>query len=86
MKYSRKINLPVGLCGMDLLDTPLWNKGTASDDHERAALGLHRLLPPHVESLQEQLVRVYEAYKTKNTDLGRHIYLRQLQDSNETLF
>jgi malate dehydrogenase (oxaloacetate-decarboxylating) len=86
MKYSKKINPPAGLRGMDLLDTPLWNKGTAFDNHERATLGLHGLLPPHVESLQEQLVRVYEAYNTENTDLGRHIYLRQLQDSNETLF
>src|SRR6516164_4135327 len=86
MKYSRKLNLPAELRGMDLLDTPVWNKGTAFDDRERLALGLRGLLPPQVETLQEQLVRVYEAYKTKNTDLGRHIYLRQLQDSNETLF
>jgi malate dehydrogenase (oxaloacetate-decarboxylating) len=86
MKYSEKINHPAGLRGMDLLDTPVWNKGTAFDDHERVALGLHGLLPPHVESLQEQSVRAYEAFSTKNTDLGRHIYLRQLQDSNETLF
>jgi malate dehydrogenase (oxaloacetate-decarboxylating) len=71
---------------MRLLDTPVWNKGTAFDDHERAALGLQGLLPPHVESLEEQSVRAYEAFNTQNTDLGRHIYLRQLQDSNETLF
>jgi malate dehydrogenase (oxaloacetate-decarboxylating) len=86
MKYSSKIKLPVGLRGMRLLDTPVWNKGTAFDDHERAALGLQGLLPPHVESLEEQSVRAYEAFNTQNTDLGRHIYLRQLQDSNETLF
>ena len=71
---------------MNLLDTPQWNKGTAFNDHERVALGLQGLLPPHVESLQEQSVRAYEAFKPKKTDLGRHIYLRQLQDSNETLF
>jgi malate dehydrogenase (oxaloacetate-decarboxylating) len=71
---------------MDLLDTPVWNKGTAFDDHERVALGLHGLLPPQVESLREQSVRAYEAFNTKKTDLGRHVYLRQLQDSNETLF
>src|SRR5215510_6966048 len=81
-----KMNVPAGLRGMDLLDTPVWNKGTAFDDRERVALGLRGLLPPQVETLQEQLVRAYEAYKTKDTDLGRHIYLRQLQDSNETLF
>src|ERR1700730_8463598 len=86
MKYSRKISLPAGLRGMNLLDTPQWNKGTAFNDHERVALGLQGLLPPHVESLQEQSVRAYEAFKPKKTDLGRHIYLRQLQDSNETLF
>jgi malate dehydrogenase (oxaloacetate-decarboxylating) len=71
---------------MDLLDTPVWNRGTAFDDHERATLGLYGLLPPHVESLQQQSARAYEAFNTKKTDLGRHIYLRQLQDSNETLF
>ncbi len=71
---------------MALLDTPVWNKGTAFDDQERATLGLHGLVPPHVESLQQQSARAYEAFNTKKTDLGRHIYLRQLQDSNETLF
>ncbi|HKM57157.1 MAG TPA: NAD-dependent malic enzyme, partial [Chthoniobacterales bacterium] len=86
MKYSTKISLPVGLRGMLLLDTPLWNKGTAFNDDERGALGLCGLLPPQVESLQEQSVRAYEAFNTKTTDLGRHIYLRQVQDSNETLF
>ena len=86
MKYSVKINIPAELRGMDLLDTPLWNKGTAFNNHERAVLGLQGLLPPHVESLQEQSIRAYGAFKTKSTDLGRHIYLRQLQDTNETLF
>src|SRR5262245_20001167 len=86
MKYSKKLNLPAGLRGTDLLDTPVWNKGTAFDDRERVALGLRGLLPPVVETLQEQSARAYEAFNTKNTDLGRHIFLRQLQDSNETLF
>lgn len=71
---------------MELLDTPIWNKGTAFNESERTALGLNGLLPPRVESNEEQVKRAYEAYKTKSTDLGRHIYLRQLQDSNETLF
>jgi malate dehydrogenase (oxaloacetate-decarboxylating) len=86
MKYSVKINVPAGLRGMDLLDTPIWNKGTAFDDRERVALGLQGLLPPEVESLQEQAIRAYEGFQTKKTDLERHIYLRQLQDTNETLF
>jgi len=72
--------------GMDLLDTPLLNKGTAFIDEERNLFGLHGLLPPHVETLEEQVARAYEAYARKNDDLDRHIYLRALQDNNEVLF
>lgn len=72
--------------GMDLLDTPLLNKGTAFTDEERTQFGLHGLLPPHVETLEEQVVRAYEAYERKDDDLERHIYLRALQDNNEVLF
>lgn len=72
--------------GMDLLDTPLLNKGTAFTEEERTVFGLLGLLPPHVETLQEQVVRAYEAYQRKDDDLERHIYLRALQDTNEVLF
>src|SRR5262245_28106033 len=72
--------------GMDLLDTPLLNKGTAFTNDERTQFGLHGLLPPHVETLAEQVVRAYEAYTRKDDDLERHIYLRALQDNNEVLF
>ncbi|MGP8018930.1 MAG: NAD-dependent malic enzyme [Thermoplasmata archaeon] len=71
---------------MDLLDTPLLNKGTAFSYEERTALGLHALLPPQVETLDQQVVRAYEAYQRKTEDLERHIYLRALQDNNEVLF
>jgi malate dehydrogenase (oxaloacetate-decarboxylating) len=76
-------NLPRG---MDLIDRPGLNKGTAFTDAERAALGLHGILPPDVETLEEQSVRAYEAYQRKTDDLERHIYLRALQDTNEILF
>jgi malate dehydrogenase (oxaloacetate-decarboxylating) len=72
--------------GMDLLDTPLLNKGTAFIEEERTQFGLHGLLPPQVETLEEQVVRAYEAYARKDDDLERHIYLRALQDNNEVLF
>ena len=72
--------------GMDLLDCPGLNKGTAFTEEERSKFGLHGLLPPHVESLEEQVVRAYEAYQRKDDDLERHIYLRALQDTNEVLF
>jgi len=72
--------------GMDLLDRPLSNKGTAFTDRERTEFGLHGLLPPQLETLDEQVVRAYEAYQRKQDDLERHIYLRALQDTNEVLF
>ena len=72
--------------GMDLLECPGLNKGTAFTEEERSKFGLHGLLPPHVESLEEQAVRAYEAYKRKDEDLERHIYLRALQDTDEVLF
>jgi malate dehydrogenase (oxaloacetate-decarboxylating) len=72
--------------GMDLLNRQGLNKGTAFTEEERSELGLHGLLPPHIEDLSEQVVRAYEAYKRKNDDLERHIYLRALQDTNEVLF
>src|SRR6267142_1840118 len=72
--------------GMDLLNCQGLNKGTAFTDAERAALGLQGLLPPHVETLDEQSVRAYEAYQRKGDDLERHVYLRALQDTNEVLF
>jgi malate dehydrogenase (oxaloacetate-decarboxylating) len=71
---------------MDLLNTPLLNKGTAFTHEERNLLDLHGLLPPQVETLEQQVARAYEAYLPKTEDLERHIYLRQLQDTNEVLF
>jgi malate dehydrogenase (oxaloacetate-decarboxylating) len=72
--------------GMDLLNQQGLNKGTAFSEEERSALGLHGLLPPYIENLEEQVVRAYGAYKRKDDDLERHIYLRALQDTNEVLF
>jgi malate dehydrogenase (oxaloacetate-decarboxylating) len=74
------------LRGTALLSSPAENKGTAFSEEERGRLGLHGLLPPHVESLEEQVARAYTAYKRKGDDLERHIYLRALQDTNEVLF
>jgi malate dehydrogenase (oxaloacetate-decarboxylating) len=75
-----------GIRGMELLNRQVVNKGTAFTQEERDQFGLHGLLPPHVETLDEQSARAYEAYKRKTEDLERHIYLRQLQDTNEVLF
>jgi malate dehydrogenase (oxaloacetate-decarboxylating) len=72
--------------GKDLMSDPTLNKGTAFTEAERTEFYLHGLLPPVVETLEQQCVRAYEAYKRKDDDLERHIFLRALQDTNETLF
>ncbi|ANS70403.1 malate oxidoreductase [Streptomyces lincolnensis] len=72
--------------GAALLADPLLNKGTAFDPRERAELGLDGLLPPATETLDEQADRAYEAFLGYDKPLNRHIYLRQLQDTNEVLF
>ena len=72
--------------GALLLATPALNKGTAFTAAERTRFGLHGLLPPHVETLDEQVVRAYRAFHAYQSDLKRHINLRALQDNNEILF
>src|SRR5918994_7943311 len=74
------------LSGKDLMSNPVLNKGTAFTYEERIRFELHGLLPPVIETLEQQCVRAYEAYKRKGDDLERHIFLRALQDTNETLF
>jgi len=78
--------LSPSLRGQALLETSALNKGTAFTLPERQALGLDGLLPPVVETIEEQSARAYKAYLRKSDDLERHIYLRQLQDTNEVLF
>jgi malate dehydrogenase (oxaloacetate-decarboxylating) len=72
--------------GAVLLATPALNKGTAFTEAERTRFGLHGLLPPQVETLDEQVIRAYSAFQAYQNDLGRHINLRALQDNNEVLF
>ncbi|MFF3848257.1 NAD-dependent malic enzyme [Streptomyces sp. NPDC002328] len=72
--------------GAAVLADPLRNKGTAFTRRERAELALDGLLPPAVETLAEQAERAYEAFRGYDKPLNRHIYLRQLQDTNEVLF
>lgn len=82
-KQIRMTNIPTGV---NLLRDPTLNKGTAFTEEERKALGLEGLLPPYVNSLETQVIRVMENFHKKPTDLERYIYLMSLQDRNETLF
>jgi malate dehydrogenase (oxaloacetate-decarboxylating) len=86
MNKDHKSIIETELYGKELMSNPVLNKGTAFTYEERIRLDLHGLLPPVIETLEQQCVRSYEAYKRKGDDLERHIFLRALQDTNETLF
>src|SRR5271169_4048860 len=74
------------LSGYDLLNNPRLNKGTAFSDEERDVFKLHGLLPPHVGTLEEQMQRRKKALEAQGTSFGRYSYMRDLEDTNETLF
>ncbi|MCP3890473.1 MAG: NAD-dependent malic enzyme [Desulfobulbaceae bacterium] len=77
---------PVSLVGVDLLNDRILNKGTAFSEEERAAFHLDGLVPPRVQSFEDQLDRVYQGYLNIEDDIQKYIFLRSLQDRNETLF
>jgi malate dehydrogenase (oxaloacetate-decarboxylating) len=72
--------------GTALLTNPMLNKGTAFTNEERTAFALHGLLPPHVGTLEVQSARRLQAMRKLASDLDRYVFLRGLQDANETLF
>jgi malate dehydrogenase (oxaloacetate-decarboxylating) len=78
--------LQVSLSGFSLINSPRLNKGTAFSDHERDVFDLHGLLPPHVGSLDEQLERRVKALEKQPTPFAKYSFLRDLQDTNETVF
>ena len=69
-----------------LLMNPVLNKGMAFSEQERREFNLLGLLPPHEATIEEQAARSYAAFKSKETDLEKYIYLNDLSESNETLF
>lgn len=78
--------IPATLSAHEILENPILNKSSAFTQEEREALGLNGLLPPTVECLQDQVARRVEALKALPTQLDRYVYLRDLQDTNETLY
>nr|WP_136251432.1 NAD-dependent malic enzyme [Ningiella ruwaisensis] len=78
--------LYIPYAGPALLETPLLNKGSAFTERERKSFNLLGLLPPRYESIEEQVDRAYKQYSSFSEPLNKHIYLRAIQDNNETLF
>ena len=83
---SKKSPLYTAYSGSALLETPLLNKGSAFTADERLMFNLAGLLPPRYETIEEQVSRAYMQYKSFDTAINKHIYLRAIQDNNETLF
>eukprot|EP01054_Gregarina_sp_Poly1_P001699 Gregarina_sp_Poly_1__1698@NODE_1436_length_4151_cov_492_672625_g952_i0_p1_GENE_NODE_1436_length_4151_cov_492_672625_g952_i0NODE_1436_length_4151_cov_492_672625_g952_i0_p1_ORF_typecomplete_len555_score72_71Malic_M/PF03949_15/2_7e74malic/PF00390_19/6_1e73malic/PF00390_19/4_7e03_NODE_1436_length_4151_cov_492_672625_g952_i023243988 len=78
--------MPSQLEGVALLRDPLFNKGTAFNELERNKFKLHGLLPPHIGTLEEQIARRWECIQKFDNPLNKYMFLRELQDSSETLF
>ncbi len=74
------------LSGYDLLGAPKLNKGCAFTREEREIFQLDGLLPNQVETLEQQVARMYAQYQEHQSNLGKNIYLNVLHDYNETLF
>lgn len=72
--------------GPALLETPLLNKGSAFTERERKSFNILGLVPPRYESIEEQVERAYMQYSSFVSPLNKHIFLRAIQDNNETLF
>lgn len=83
-KNKRSLYIPYA--GPTLLETPLLNKGSAFDRQERINFNLTGLLPPRFETIDEQVDRAYRQYSSFHNDINKHIYLRAIHDTNETLF
>ncbi|MFB9133914.1 NAD-dependent malic enzyme [Vibrio olivae] len=78
--------LYIPYAGPALLSTPLLNKGSGFTAAERVSFNLEGLLPEATETIQEQVERAYLQYCNFESDMDKHIYLRNIQDTNETLF
>ena len=78
--------IPVSVDGLELINDRNLNKGSAFTKEERQIFHLEGLIPPAAGSFQDQKSRVYEGYCSASTDIDKYIYLRSLQDRNETLF
>ena len=71
---------------IDILNNPFLNKGTAFTMEERKELGLIGLLPPYVQTIEEQAAQTYAQFQTKVNDLEKRIFLMEIFNTNRTLF
>ncbi len=71
---------------MSILNNPYLNKGTAFTKEERDQLGLNGLIPPYIQTIDEQVDQVYAQFQTKVNDLEKRLFLMQIFNENRVLF
>lgn len=71
---------------IDILNNPFLNKGTAFTLEERKELGLIGLLPPYVQTIEEQAAQTYAQFQTKVNNLEKRLFLMEIFNTNRTLF
>ena len=72
--------------GTDLLENSRFNKGTSFTAEERETFGLHGLLPPNVQCLEEQVQRAYDQYQSRDNALAKNTFMTSMYEQNEVLF
>lgn len=85
-EYESKRPLYIPYAGPILLEFPLLNKGSAFTLEERNEFNLSGLLPEAVETIEEQAERAWRQFQDFKSNNNKHVYLRNIQDTNETLF
>ncbi len=86
LDYESKRPLYIPYAGPILLEFPLLNKGSAFSREERNEFNLNGLLPETVETIEEQAERAWQQYQEFKNNIDKHVFLRNIQDTNETLF
>jgi malate dehydrogenase (oxaloacetate-decarboxylating) len=69
-----------------LMNHPYFNKGSAFTKEERMEFELSGLLPPSVQTLEQQVQRAYEQYSSRPDDLAKNTFLTSMKEQNEVLY
>lgn len=86
LPLSTRGPLPCSLTGSALLNNPPMNRGSAFTAQERREFNLTGLLPPQIQTMEQQVSRAYQQYSTRSDDLAKNTFLTSLKEQNEVLF
>lgn len=78
--------LKCALTGQQLLSVAQYNKGSAFPNDERKEFGLYGLLPPKIQTLEEQVDRAYQQYSSCGDDLAKNTFMASMKAQNEVLY